>query len=69
MADVTDLLRSARTGDAQASGRLFELVYADLKRLAHSRLYGSQGLGELDTTVAGARKLSAPDRIRPSAGD
>jgi RNA polymerase sigma factor (TIGR02999 family) len=50
MTEMTDLLRSAQAGDAQVSSRLFELVYADLKRLAHARLYKSGGLGELDTT-------------------
>jgi RNA polymerase sigma factor (TIGR02999 family) len=51
MQDVTDLLRSARAGDAQAPGALYELVYADLKRMAHRRLYGNRGLAELDTTA------------------
>lgn len=50
MAELTDLLRSVQAGDAQASGKLFEQVYADLKRLAHSRLYQSGGLAELNTT-------------------
>lgn len=50
MAEMTDLLHSVQAGDAQASNRLFELVYADLKRLAHARLYRSGNAGELDTT-------------------
>lgn len=51
MAGVTDLLQSAQAGDAQASGALYALVYADLKRMAHARLYGSRSLGDLDTTA------------------
>ena len=51
MADVTDLLQSAQAGDAQASGALYALVYADLKRMAHARLYGNRSLGDLDTTA------------------
>jgi RNA polymerase sigma factor (TIGR02999 family) len=50
MAEITDLLRAVQTGDAQASQRLFERVYADLKRMAHARLYGNQMSRELDTT-------------------
>ena len=50
MTEMTDLLRSAQSGDPQASSRLFELVYADMKRMAHSRLYKSGGLDDLDTT-------------------
>lgn len=51
MAEMTDLLRVAGAGDAQAANRLFELVYADLKRIAHGRLYRSAGVAELDTTA------------------
>lgn len=50
MAEMTDLLRGAHAGDTHAASRLFELVYADLKRMAHSRLYKSGGIDELDTT-------------------
>lgn len=50
MAEMTDLLRSAGAGNRQAASHLFELVYADLKRMAHSRLYNSSGLDDLDTT-------------------
>jgi len=47
---LTDLLRSAGSGDPLASSRLFDRVYADLKRIAHSRLYRSNGVAGLDTT-------------------
>ena len=46
-----NVIRAANTGDAQASGELFELLYGDLKRLAHSRLRASGSLGELSTTA------------------
>lgn len=51
MAEMTDLLRSAQEGDAQASDQLFALVYADMKRMAHSRLHKSNHPGELNTTA------------------
>lgn len=50
MTELTDLLRSGQAGNAEAYGKLFELVYADLKRLAHSRLYHGGGPAELNTT-------------------
>lgn len=71
MTEMTDLLRSAQSGDPQASSRLFELVYADMKRMAHSRLYRSGGLDDLDTTslvhesflkLSGEGRLKASDR-------
>ena len=51
MTEMTDLLRSAQGGDAEASSRLFELVYADMKRMAHARLHQSSGIDELNTTA------------------
>lgn len=50
MAEITKLLQSTRAGDARASSELFELVYADLKRMAHRRLSGNGSLRDLDTT-------------------
>lgn len=53
MAKITDQLLPAGAGEASASTRLFDRVYADLKRLAHGRLYrsgGSAAVG-LDTTA------------------
>jgi RNA polymerase sigma factor (TIGR02999 family) len=48
---LTELLHSAH-GDVEASRQLFELVYADLKRMAHRQLFGSKGNAvELDTTA------------------
>lgn len=41
MSDVTEWLEAAQRGDALAFGRLFELLYPDLRRIAHARLRGS----------------------------
>ena len=51
MPSLTELLISARGGDASASTRLFELVYAELKRMAHQRLRRIGGEGPLNTTA------------------
>jgi RNA polymerase sigma factor (TIGR02999 family) len=70
MAEMTELLRSAHAGDAQASSRLFELVYTDLKRMAHSRLHRSGGPNELDTTsLVHESFLRLTERGQMQAGD
>ena len=51
MSDITQLLRSANAGDADASRELFSRMYADLKRLAHGNLYRNGGRAELNTTM------------------
>lgn len=51
MSEVTELLRAANGGDADASHRLFTLMYAELKRLARASLRRSAGSVELDTTA------------------
>jgi RNA polymerase sigma factor (TIGR02999 family) len=51
MADVDDLLLAANRGDRHARAQLFELLYADLKRLAHARLRAGRPHGDLDTTA------------------
>lgn len=38
MGDVTELLLAARQGEGLAVGRIFELLYPELKRIAHARL-------------------------------
>lgn len=38
MAQTTEILEAAKSGDAEASGRLFELVYAELRALAAKRM-------------------------------
>jgi RNA polymerase sigma factor (TIGR02999 family) len=50
MAAITDLLQSLNAGDAQASGKLFGLMYPELKHLAHRCLSRSGGGRDLDTT-------------------
>lgn len=50
--EITSLIRDARTGNAAAVDRLYELLYADLRRIAHAKLrhvVGSAGL--LNTTA------------------
>lgn len=49
--ELTVLLRAAKTRDPDAVKRLFEIVYGDLKRLAHSNLRRGSGLEELNTTA------------------
>lgn len=48
--DITTLIRQAGEGRADAVDRLCERLYADLRRLAHSRLRGG-GPALLDTTA------------------
>lgn len=49
-AEVAQLLTRARDGDGAAVNRLFELMYADLRRIAHARLRESRPDTLLDTT-------------------
>jgi RNA polymerase sigma factor (TIGR02999 family) len=51
MSEITTLLHAAGEGDRAAADRAFALLYADLKRLASSRLRRSGELTLLDTTV------------------
>ena len=51
MPDLTELLVRARSGDASASARLFERIYAELKRMAHQHLRRAGGEGPLNTTA------------------
>src|SRR4051794_4544689 len=48
--EVTELLTHVRRGDEQAKARLFELVYAELRRIAHRELVRRRG-GTLSTTA------------------
>ncbi|MEJ5999784.1 ECF-type sigma factor [Paucibacter soli] len=48
--DITTLLRAAQSGDARAADQAIALLYADLQRLAHSRLRQSGQLTLLDAT-------------------
>ncbi len=51
MSDITSLLQAAATGDRQAADQAFALLYADLQRLAHSRMRRSGSMTMLDTTA------------------
>ena len=51
MGNVTGFLRSAATGEPIADKQLFELIYSDLKRMAHGRLWRDGGVAELNTTM------------------
>jgi RNA polymerase sigma factor (TIGR02999 family) len=48
---VTQWLVAAGQGDAQAVGRLVDLLYDDLRRLAHARLRHGAGPAPLNTTA------------------
>jgi RNA polymerase sigma factor (TIGR02999 family) len=71
MSDLTQLLAAARSGDAQAAGQAFGLLYDDLRRLARARLRHHQTMTLLDTTslvhesylkLVGAGSLPVDDR-------
>jgi RNA polymerase sigma factor (TIGR02999 family) len=51
MSEITTLLHAAGRGDREAADQAFALLYADLKRLASSRLRRSGELTLMDTTV------------------
>ena len=48
---TSELLSAAKLGDSAAEGRLFALLYCDLRRLAHRRLRRSEPCTLLDTTA------------------
>ena len=50
MSDIGPLLQAAAAGDQAAADRVFALLYADLRRLASSRLRQAGGHTLLDTT-------------------
>jgi len=51
MSEITTLLKAAGTGDRQAADQAFALLYADLQRLARSRMRRSGDMTLLDTTA------------------
>jgi len=51
MHEITILLKAAGAGDGQAADQVMSLLYADLRRLARSRLRRSGELTLLDTTA------------------
>lgn len=71
MSELTTLLAAARAGDADAAGRAYALLYADLYRIARARLRQHQAMTLLDTTallhecylkLVGAQALPVEDR-------
>ena len=71
MTEITALLRAALGGDRLAADQAYGLLYADLRRLARSRLRQSGEMTLLDTTALvhesflrlnGGRSLDFPDR-------
>ena len=51
MSDITSLLKAAAAGDRQSADQAFALLYADLQRLARSRMQRSGNMTMLDTTA------------------
>lgn len=50
--EITSLIHAARTGSTAAVDRLYELLYADLRRVAHAKLrHIDDGAGVLNTTA------------------
>jgi len=71
MPQLTELLAAARLGNQQAAGEAFSLLYAELHRLARSKLRHHQSMTLLDTTsllhesylrLVGAQALPVSDR-------
>jgi RNA polymerase sigma factor (TIGR02999 family) len=50
MAEITELIHAANRGEAAGIDRLFQLLYADLRRIAHAKLRQGHGPTLLDTT-------------------
>ena len=64
MGEVSVLLAAANAGDRAASDRAFELVYADLKRLARRQLrVASPGHGATSLVHEAWLKLARPDAM------
>jgi len=51
MGEVTDLIASARQGNRASLDRIFELLYPELRRVAHRRLARNRRDAGLDTTA------------------
>ena len=51
MGEITGLIQAAGRGEAGAVGRLYELLYADLRQLAHAKLRRGPTPTLLDTTA------------------
>jgi RNA polymerase sigma factor (TIGR02999 family) len=51
MAELTELLSAARSGDQRAAGEAFTVLYGELRRLARAKLRQHQPMTLLDTTA------------------
>ena len=68
MGDVTQLIQRARGGDRAAFGSLFELLYPELRRIAHARLARNVRDTLMDTTALVHEcylKFSQAERLTP----
>lgn len=68
MGDVTQLIARARDGDRAAFDRLFELMYPELRRIAHNRLSRNVRDALMDTTALVHEcylKFSQAERLTP----
>jgi len=50
MSEIAELIQGATRGDATCVDRLYQLLYADLRRIAHAKLRFGHGPTLLDTT-------------------
>ena len=69
MGDVTQLIARAREGDRAAFDRLFELLYPELRRIAHGRLARNVRDTLMDTTALVHEcylKFSQASRLTPA---
>jgi RNA polymerase sigma factor (TIGR02999 family) len=71
MAEITQLLAAARSGDQEAAGQAFSILYDNLRQLARARLRQHQRFTLLDTTslvhesylkMVGVNALAVADR-------
>lgn len=71
MGEVTQLIASARAGDRSALDRLFELLYPELRRIAHRRLVRHPRDGAVGTTALVNEcflKFARRDGLAPADG-
>ena len=64
--EITQWIRAARLGDAEAGERLFRAVYSDLKRIARHHLAGRPSDATLSTTALVNEtylRLARPDNL------
>lgn len=70
MGDVTVLIAQAHAGDRSAFDRLYELLYPELRRIAHRRLAPHERNPQLDTTALVHEcylRFAEAERIAPAS--